>query len=225
MGRNKYPQETIDKIISVAATLFVEKGYENTSIQDIIDQLGGLTKGAIYHHFKSKEDIMLEVLNRQFIQYDYDKMEAVLADREMTGLEKLREFFRLSIFSPRQTGFFRSSLNLLNNPKILILLLEGIKNEAAPLWIEPVLREGIADGSIQTEYPKELAEVILLLTNLWVVPMVFRGSREELRQRIRFSRHIAKNLGADFIDDEMETRMDELVEYYCAHDEKSSAKG
>ena len=38
--------------------LFFEKGYDNTSIQDIIDGLGGLTKGAVYHHFKSKEDIL-----------------------------------------------------------------------------------------------------------------------------------------------------------------------
>ena len=52
MARNKYPEETVNRILDVAGHLFMEKGYEHTSIQDIIDNLGGLSKGAIYHHFK-----------------------------------------------------------------------------------------------------------------------------------------------------------------------------
>lgn len=57
MARNKYPEETVEKILEAAKRLFLEKGYEQTTIQDIVDQLGGLTKGAVYHHFKSKADI------------------------------------------------------------------------------------------------------------------------------------------------------------------------
>ena len=51
MARNKYPEETVTLILDTAQKLFLEKGYEHTTIQDIIDNLGGLTKGAIYHHF------------------------------------------------------------------------------------------------------------------------------------------------------------------------------
>ena len=54
MARNKYPEETRNLIIDTAARLYSEKGYDHTSIQDIIDHLGGLSKGAIYHHFKVK---------------------------------------------------------------------------------------------------------------------------------------------------------------------------
>ena len=45
MARNKHPEETVNLILDVALALFFEKGYDNTSIQDIIDGLGGLTKG------------------------------------------------------------------------------------------------------------------------------------------------------------------------------------
>ena len=45
MARNKYPEETINQILTVALNLFMQKGYEQTSIQDIINELGGLTKG------------------------------------------------------------------------------------------------------------------------------------------------------------------------------------
>ena len=60
MARNKHPEETVNRIVDVASRLFLEKGYNQTSIQDIVDHLGSLSKGAIYHHFKSKLDIMSE---------------------------------------------------------------------------------------------------------------------------------------------------------------------
>ena len=56
MARNKYPEETVKLILDVATHLFVEKGYDATSLQDIINETN-LSKGAIYHHFSSKEEI------------------------------------------------------------------------------------------------------------------------------------------------------------------------
>ena len=68
MARNKYPEVTEERILEAAQRLFLEKGYDNTTIQDIVDQLGGLTKGAVYHHFKSKEEILDKVSDRMFFQ-------------------------------------------------------------------------------------------------------------------------------------------------------------
>ena len=65
MARNRHPEETVTLILDVAFRLFMEKGYEYTSIQDILDQLGGLSKGAIYHHFKSKEEILVAVVDHR----------------------------------------------------------------------------------------------------------------------------------------------------------------
>lgn len=56
MPRNKYPEQTVEKILNAAAALFAEKGYAHTTLQDIIDATG-LSKGAVYHHFQSKEEI------------------------------------------------------------------------------------------------------------------------------------------------------------------------
>ena len=56
MARNKYPEETVKKILNTAISLFLENGYEKTSMQDIVNALG-MSKGAIYHHFKSKEEL------------------------------------------------------------------------------------------------------------------------------------------------------------------------
>ena len=67
MARNKHPEQTFEKIVVTAARLFVEKGYEQTSVQDILDATG-LSKGGLYHHFKSKEQILDAVMQRR-IQY------------------------------------------------------------------------------------------------------------------------------------------------------------
>ena len=64
MARNKYPEETVRRILDVAEELFYTKGYEHTTMADIVDGLGGLTKGAVYHHFKSKEEIFEAVFER-----------------------------------------------------------------------------------------------------------------------------------------------------------------
>ena len=52
MPRNKYPEQTVEKILDAAALLFLQKGYQNTTLQDIIDATK-LSKGAVYHHFRS----------------------------------------------------------------------------------------------------------------------------------------------------------------------------
>ena len=63
MAPNKYPEETVRKILDTAERLFIEKGYDRASLQEIIDETG-LSKGAIYHHFTSKEDIFYSVCDR-----------------------------------------------------------------------------------------------------------------------------------------------------------------
>ena len=63
MPRNKYPEQTVEKILDAAALLFTQKGYQNTTLQDIIDATK-LSKGAVYHHFRSKEEIAQRVGDR-----------------------------------------------------------------------------------------------------------------------------------------------------------------
>lgn len=62
MARNAHPEVTRTRILDAAQRLFMAQGYEHTSIQNIVDELGDLSKGAIYHHFKSKEAILEELI-------------------------------------------------------------------------------------------------------------------------------------------------------------------
>ena len=84
MARNKYPEITVEKILDVAQRLFLEKGYDNTTIQDIVNELGGLTKGAIYHHFKSKEEIIDALGEKLF--FDNNPFVTVQKQKHLNGL-------------------------------------------------------------------------------------------------------------------------------------------
>ena len=61
LPRNKYPEETVQKILDASLKLFLEKGYEETTVLDIISEMGGLTRGAFYHH----EELFIIISNQR----------------------------------------------------------------------------------------------------------------------------------------------------------------
>lgn len=213
MARNKHPEETVSLILDVAFRLFMEKGYEHTSIQDIIDNLGGLSKGAIYHHFKSKEDILIAVTDR--MTEESNRMLAVIRDRtDLNGKEKLKTIFKESIRRPVQNEIFAAAPDLSNNPRLIFSIFRETVDEAAPNYILPIIEQGISDGSIQTDYPAELAELIILAANIWMNPMIFNNSEEESLRKFMVFRQMMQSFGLDIVDDEMLDRLQELAAIY-----------
>ena len=213
MARNKHPEETVQLILDVAFRLFMEKGYEHTSIQDIINQLGGLSKGAIYHHFKSKEDILVAVTER--MTAESNRMLAAIRDRtDLSGKEKLKTIFWESISRPVQNDIFTVAPDFHNNPKLLFSLLHDTIEEVAPNYILPIIEQGISDGSIKTDYPKQLAELILLAANVWMNPMIFDSSEEESYCKFMIFRQMLQSFGLDIVDGEILERLQELTSIY-----------
>ncbi|MBB3108795.1 AcrR family transcriptional regulator [Paenibacillus phyllosphaerae] len=210
MARNKYPEETINQILTVALNLFIQKGYEQTSIQDIINELGGLTKGAIYHHFKSKEEIMLAVTDHMFKGVE-EMLSSVRDDNGLNGLEKLRKISRVSLDNPAQNEMASAAPNLLRNPKLLAAQIENIIEKAVPVYIQPIIEQGMRDGSIRTDYPRELSEALMILTNIWLNPTVIPASPEIVLRKLRLFDEILKGLGLDLFDEPMFQRYEEWL--------------
>lgn len=213
MARNKYPEETVNLIVDVAARLFMEKGYEHTSIQDIIDHLGGLSKGAIYHHFKSKEEILYAVTDK--ITAQSNQMLVIIRDRtDLNGKEKLKTMFRESLNRSALDDIYTIVPNFYNNPRLLASILHETIEVSAPDYIQPIIEQGVVDGSISTQHPKQLAELISLMANLWMNPMVFDDSEEETYHKFMVFDQALKGLGLDIVDEEMMSRMQELTTIY-----------
>ena len=213
MARNKHSEETASLILDVAFRLFIEKGYERTSIQDIIDNLGGLSKGAIYHHFRSKEDILVAVTDR--MTEESNKMLVEIRDRtDITGKEKLKAIFKESVLRPVQDDIFTVAPDLSNNPSLFVSIFRETVNLAAPYYIQPIIEQGISDGSIQTDYPAELAELIIIVANIWINPMIFNNTADQSYRKFMVFRQMMEGFGLDIVDDEMLHRLQELADIY-----------
>ena len=205
MARNKYPEVTEERILDVAQRLFLEKGYENTTIQDIVDQLDGLTKGAVYHHFKSKEDILDAVGDRMFLRNN--PFEAVRGCDELNGLEKLREVVRLNQADAARTSLTVQSIPLTHNPRILVGMIDANRRILTPYFLE-LLEEGNRDGSLHTAYAREIAELLPLLTSLWLLPSVFPATKAELRRKFQVLEEMMEKMGVPLFDDSIRRLVD-----------------
>lgn len=209
MARNKYPEVTEGRILDVAQRLFLEKGYENTTIQDIVNELGGLTKGAVYHHFKSKEEIMDAVGDRMF--FENNPFEAVKERSDLNGLQKLREVIRLNQSDAARTSMTVQSIPLARNPRVLVGMIDANRRILTPYFLQ-LMEEGNQDGSIHTEYAREIAELLPLLTSLWLLPSVFPAAKEEMRRKISFIGDMMEKMGVPLFDDSIQQLVDEFFD-------------
>lgn len=208
MARNKHPEITVNKILEVSQRLFLEKGYDNTKIQDIADELG-MTKGAIYHHFESKEEIMNKLGESMFIHNN--PFETVKKRKDLNGLEKMKLVIQLHQSDEQMVELTNQALPLLENPQILAKMFESNYQNLLPYWLE-LIKEGQEDGSIKTDQPKELAE-LLILTDLWMIPSLFPGNADDIKNRYKFVTIMLGKMGLPLYDEEMIEKINQLPYY------------
>lgn len=208
MARNKYPELTVEKILEVAKRLFLEKGYDQTTIQDIVDELGGLTKGAIYHHFKSKEDIMNALGDKMFL--NNNPFIDVERCNDLNGLQKLQKAILLNQEDSDRSTLSRKAIPLLNNPRILVGMMESQRKYLTPAF-EKLINEGIEDGSIKTQYAKEVSELLPIL-ELWLMPSVFPATEEEIHHKVLFIKELFDNMGVPIFNEEISSMINEVMD-------------
>ena len=196
MVRNRNPHETRKKILEVSKDLFLKKGFDNTSIQDIINGLGGLTKGVIYHHFESKQEILQSIIrenNQEILNYNW---------RGDTGLEKIQNSLMDAFSNFEQQRLVYSASIKLRSPRLLGEQYLSLFSDFLPEIRERVY-EGVKDESIKTEYPEELADLIVLTLNIWIGFQISVYSVEELKRKMKFIKLSFDGLGVHLISDEM----------------------
>lgn len=201
MPRNKYPEETVQKILEASLKLFLDKGYEETTVLDIIHNMGGMTRGAFYHHFKSKEEVFDALSNKLF--HDSNPFEEAKKQDELNGLEKLK--YALKKASSNDTEIHNLSVSvmpLLNSPAFLKSLIIDTNRDVLVPLCQDIIAEGIKDGSIKAKNAKLTAEVFVLLTNFWTIPTLFPMAEKEVGEKIIMLKEILDNMGLHVIDDE-----------------------
>lgn len=203
----KTPEEWKKEILDAAETLFLSKGYEKTSVSDIMQAAGG-AKGLFYRFFESKEDAMRALGDRLFLEND--PFDAVRGHRDWNGMRKIRELLAYSRADEKRNEINRQAAGILKDPHILAAAVAANRRVLTPLWRE-LLEEGRRDGSVQTEYAKELSELLPLL-NFWFLPAVFPASAEELRHKYQFAAEMLAAAGLPILEGETAAFAEKVME-------------
>ena len=165
-----------------------------------------------YRFFESKEEAMQALGDRMFLQNN--PFEAVKGRTDLNGLQKIRELLNMNRSDEERNLINVQAVSILEDPRILAAAIEANRRVLTPLWFE-LIEEGQKDGSVRTEYAKELSEMLPLI-NFWFMPSVFPASAEEIRRKYRFVMEVLSRMGLPILDDEAaafaETVFNEIAE-------------
>ncbi len=183
----KSAEDRRNEILDTAEELFAYQGYDNTSVQQILDKIG-IAKGTFYYHFKSKEEVMDGVIDR-----NNDRLltaaRQVLENKELTVHEKI---FQAIMSLKLDTSFGNEIIAELHKPqnalmhqKIMAVMIKGV----TPILAD-IVREGIDQGIFHTPYPYESAEMLITYTQVVFDDALFTLTTEEQSMRIMAFIHI-----------------------------------
>ena len=185
MPKKRDSQATIQQILDVSQRLFSEKGYEKTSIQDILHDLNGLSKGA---------EAVITRMREQSVQF----LNKIRADSTMNGAQKLKAIFCGSIAQPIQDDLFQAAPRLYDDPFMLARMRDDSIHHVAPAYIV-------------TGYPDELAELLLLAGNIWLNPLAIQADANKITRKAKLLQKMLRQCGLDLIEDEAIERLAHLA--------------
>jgi len=153
----KTKEERRNEIIETAGKLFEEKGYEQTQVQDIVNEIG-VAKGLFYYYFKSKDEVMEELADR----YADEIIDAVnkLIDKDISTFDKINRIFQIFIDSAeKKSGIFMGILNVKNGITHERIFF-NVGKKMVPLVTELIL-SGNDNGECNCSDPKFITEFLV----------------------------------------------------------------
>lgn len=158
----KDPEIRRAEIMDAAMLLFMEKGYANTTTQDIVDKVN-ISRGLLYYHFKNKEDILYCLVERYSEKLLKD-IHAIVYDEDKTAIEKIRAFIDATIISSENISAegteLQKTVDLEENRYMLDKLSHKLI-EKLTIYFERIINQGISEKVFSVKYPSETAEFLM----------------------------------------------------------------
>jgi AcrR family transcriptional regulator len=163
----KKADERRTEILDAAQRLFMSRGYDATTVNDLITVVG-ISKGAFYHHFSSKDEV-LHALVWRMAEQGLAAVMPLLEREDLTPLEKLKAFFNEGQqYRKENFAALRSITKVLFREENLRLRLRSAEQmtEIIVPHLGRVLEEGAKQGEFEIEDPEETARLVLKLGSL-----------------------------------------------------------
>ncbi|CAH8704952.1 TetR/AcrR family transcriptional regulator [Paenibacillus thiaminolyticus] len=179
----KKADERRNEILDAADELFGQKGFDGTSTNDILERVG-IARGTLYHHFKSKEDIMDALIERYSVRLLGAAQESA-ADKSIPVVERIiRVVMALNISSGSSSKEIMEHIhkpqNALMHQKIQRVIINGV----TPI-LTGIIREGIEQGLFSTPFPYECMEMVVTYANTVFDDDMVQMTNEERASRMQ----------------------------------------
>lgn len=207
MNQKEKSLNTKRQIACAAMQLFGTKGYEQTSLMDIADAIH-MTKGAIYHHFANKQSL-LEYLTVMTQEDMLCFVKTVVEDGVLDTNQKVAKIIGYFVDGKQEQVLIQNSWV----EKVPFALLDTIRvsnKELAPYFEKLIMEASIRDG-VQMKWAKELSEVLVLLFDIWLDPVIFHLKEEEAVAKLEFIYEMLSKFNVSIID---ETNFDKMKSLY-----------
>jgi AcrR family transcriptional regulator len=187
-------QEFLDKSL----LLFIKNGYEKTSINDILKDVG-VTKGAFYYYFKSKDDV-LECIVKQLTEKLISNTKKISAEK-LSALEKINKLIASSIEirSKEMTKSLQINELLLNDNNIKLskkLFDYAFENSIA--YVKCIIEQGVNEKIFHVKYIDEAAEAYFFIMNIFksvvIKALKHKNSSQSLRIKALFYEDLVNNI-------------------------------
>lgn len=154
-----------NQILDAAQRLVYTKGYEQMTIQDILDDLG-ISKGAFYHYFDSKTTLLEALVERMVVGEVLPLLNPIVENPQLSALEKLHAYFDTAIrWKTARKSLMLSILkiwiadeNAIFRQKLFTMTVRHV----VPLLTD-IIRQGVTEGVFKTSYPGEAGRVIVYI--------------------------------------------------------------
>lgn len=151
-------------IMLAAEKLFYENGYENTSVQDMLNAMD-LSKGGFYHHFESKEAVMAAICEEK-TQEMYDDAIAMAKVENFSATDRLNELFRkANPLSHSDENYISMLLNAMyaQESHMLHAKMRQVTLKKLVPVVDEVIAQGMLSGEFYTRYPELIGEQLVTL--------------------------------------------------------------
>ena len=175
-------EERKKEILLTARKLFVEKGYEQTSINDIL-KIVDIAKGTFYYYFSSKDEV-LQAIIMDIVHEGVARAEHILQDPAIPLLNRI--FMAVMAQAPEFEGAHKlaEELHKVDNAKLEQHYRKVMLKEMT-LVLESAVKEAQKQGIIHTDFPKECIESILLMGHMMFDCDTFMWAAEEYPVKIQ----------------------------------------
>lgn len=177
----KKPSERRAEIVKAARDLFLQKEYDRTTVEDVMEHLG-IAKGTIYHYFVSKE-ALLEAVIDEMVNARIADIESMLEKSKEKVLTKIKKVIALGNMA-KENPHLLAPLHRPKNAGMHIRIFTETLIKLTPIY-EKLIQQGCEEGIFKTDYPCECAEFILSAVHFLMDTGIHPWTKEELVRRAK----------------------------------------